>query len=74
MVDMFAVQLDKMTDVYVDWSLAMADKGLGRSYTQPEDSVEEDQHPVWVVDLFGESLRLLRSFRSAHSCHLLWIL
>ncbi|KAJ7809280.1 hypothetical protein B0H14DRAFT_3481571 [Mycena olivaceomarginata] len=53
MVDTFAVQLEKMTDVYMDWSLAMADKGLGGDYTQLEGSVEEDKHPVWVVDLFS---------------------
>ncbi|KAJ7698838.1 hypothetical protein B0H14DRAFT_3528743 [Mycena olivaceomarginata] len=53
MVDVFAAQLDKMTDAYMDWSLAMADKGLGGSYTQPEDSVEEDQHPVgwWIYSV-----------------------
>jgi hypothetical protein len=61
MVDVFAAQLEKMTDAYVDWDLAMADKGLGGSYTQPEDSVEEDRHPVWVVDLFGESFMLSHS-------------
>ncbi|KAJ7869704.1 hypothetical protein B0H14DRAFT_2571643 [Mycena olivaceomarginata] len=57
MVDVFAAQLEKMTDAYVDWDLAMADKGLGGSYTQPEDSVEEDRHPMWVVDLFGAYLQ-----------------
>ncbi|KAJ7362389.1 hypothetical protein DFH08DRAFT_799427 [Mycena albidolilacea] len=52
-VDVFAAQLEKMTDVYMDWSLAMVDKGLGGDYMQPEGSVEEDRHPVWVVDLFS---------------------
>ncbi|KAJ7310676.1 hypothetical protein DFH08DRAFT_1046440 [Mycena albidolilacea] len=53
MVDMFAVQLEKITNAYMDWSLTMADKGLGGDYTQLEGSVEEEKHPVWVVDLFS---------------------
>ncbi|KAJ7809272.1 hypothetical protein B0H14DRAFT_2867397 [Mycena olivaceomarginata] len=45
--------LEKMTNAYVDWSLAMADKGLGGDYAQLEGSVEEDRQSVWVVDLFS---------------------
>jgi hypothetical protein len=41
-----------MTDAYVEWSLAMEEKGLGGEYEQPEESVVEDTEPVWVVDLF----------------------
>jgi hypothetical protein len=66
MFDVFAAQLEEMTDAYVGWSLAMADKGLGGDYTQPEGSVEEDRHPVWVVDLFSKSRFSSQLCRCAH--------
>ncbi|KAJ7867083.1 hypothetical protein B0H14DRAFT_3084142 [Mycena olivaceomarginata] len=46
-----------MTDAYVEWSLAMEEKGLGGEYEQPEESVVEDTEPVWVVDLFSAGRR-----------------
>jgi hypothetical protein len=66
MFNVFVAQLEKMTDAYVEWSLAMVDKGLGGDYTQPEGSVEEDKHPVWVVDLFSKSCFSLQSCYCTH--------
>ncbi|KAF8178807.1 hypothetical protein K438DRAFT_1977654 [Mycena galopus ATCC 62051] len=52
LVDGFAAQLENMTEAYMGWSLAMAEKGLGGSYVQPDNLVIEDTRRVWVVDLF----------------------
>ncbi|KAF8128079.1 hypothetical protein K438DRAFT_2000463 [Mycena galopus ATCC 62051] len=52
LVDGFAAQLENMTEAYMGWSLAMAEKGLGGSYVQPDNLVVEDTRRVWVVDLF----------------------
>ncbi|KAF8179785.1 hypothetical protein K438DRAFT_1977146 [Mycena galopus ATCC 62051] len=53
LVDGFAAQLENMTEAYMGWSLAMAEKGLGGGYVQPDDLVVEDTRRVWVVDLFS---------------------
>jgi hypothetical protein len=53
LVDVFATQLNTMTDAYMSWSLAMADEGIGGNYMQPETSVVEDTQRVMVVDLFS---------------------
>ncbi|KAJ7448834.1 hypothetical protein B0H11DRAFT_1928871 [Mycena galericulata] len=53
LVDAFAAQMGPMTDAYLDWSLAMAEGGLGSAYTQPEDGVLQDKRRVFVVDLFS---------------------
>ncbi|KAJ7855762.1 hypothetical protein B0H14DRAFT_3448862 [Mycena olivaceomarginata] len=35
------------------WSLASAEEGLGKLYTQPEDIVVEEHTSIYVVDLFS---------------------
>jgi hypothetical protein len=55
LVDVFAAQLDAMTDAYMSWSLAMSEEGIGSEYVQPETSIVEDMQCVLVVDLFSTS-------------------
>ncbi|KAF8185811.1 hypothetical protein K438DRAFT_1973659 [Mycena galopus ATCC 62051] len=52
-VDVFAAQLQVMTNAYMAWSSAMSEKGLGGEYDQPEHLVVQDKEQVWVVDLFS---------------------
>jgi hypothetical protein len=53
LVDVFAAQLESMTDTYMSWNLVMAEKSLGAKYTQPRDSVLQEKRQVLVVDLYG---------------------
>ncbi|KAJ7693724.1 hypothetical protein B0H14DRAFT_3531072 [Mycena olivaceomarginata] len=43
LVDVFAAQLESMTDAYVSWNLVMVEKSLGAEYTQPRDSVLQEE-------------------------------
>ncbi|KAJ7838328.1 hypothetical protein B0H14DRAFT_2588627 [Mycena olivaceomarginata] len=52
LVDAFVAQLESMTDAYLSWNLAMAEKNLGAEYMQPGDSVLQEKRQVLVVDLF----------------------
>ncbi|KAJ7798453.1 hypothetical protein B0H14DRAFT_2617878 [Mycena olivaceomarginata] len=53
LVNGFAAQIEKMTDTYLQWSLVTAEEGLGKLYTHPENTVIEDTHRIYVVDLFS---------------------
>jgi hypothetical protein len=39
----FVAQLESMTDTYLSWNLAMAEKNLGAEYMQPGDSVLQEK-------------------------------
>ncbi|KAF8210256.1 hypothetical protein K438DRAFT_1959544 [Mycena galopus ATCC 62051] len=55
LVDPFAAQMKAMTDQYMEWSVATAEGGFGKLYTQPEDAMVQDVHRIYVVDLFAAS-------------------
>ncbi|KAF8209228.1 hypothetical protein K438DRAFT_1960955 [Mycena galopus ATCC 62051] len=55
LIDGFAKQMERMTDAYMEWSLATAECGLAEPYAPPEDAVVEELREVYIVDLFSAS-------------------
>ncbi|KAJ7710600.1 hypothetical protein B0H17DRAFT_1123733 [Mycena rosella] len=51
-VDAFAAQLECMANAYVGWSLAVAEEGLGSTYSLPEGAIVEETRNIIVVDMF----------------------
>ncbi|KAF7347990.1 hypothetical protein MSAN_01751100 [Mycena sanguinolenta] len=62
-VNAFAAQLERMTDAYIEWSLSVAERGLGCDYALPAEAVVQDSRRVLVVDIFTavqQDLHLIR--------------
>ncbi|KAJ7099131.1 hypothetical protein C8R44DRAFT_747817 [Mycena epipterygia] len=51
-MDAFALQMESMTNMYVQWSHATAEEGLGSVYQQPTNSIEEGSLNLLVVDIY----------------------
>ncbi|KAK7046968.1 hypothetical protein R3P38DRAFT_2507024 [Favolaschia claudopus] len=64
-VNAFDVQLDAMTDAYLEWSLANPGPGFASSSSTEVDSAEwEEARRVMVVDMFSASHQMLPLLRS----------
>ncbi|KAJ7603186.1 hypothetical protein FB45DRAFT_962888 [Roridomyces roridus] len=57
MVDAFALQLDAMTDAYMEWDLTSID--TGPTYEPTEGAVIQNTQKVFVVDVFDANDRLV---------------
>ncbi|KAF7371284.1 hypothetical protein MSAN_00764300 [Mycena sanguinolenta] len=65
--------MDAMVDAYMQWTLDAADQGLGTIYVQPEDTVVENTHQTYIVDLFSASFQqvpIIRGDRNIASVYI----
>ncbi|KAJ7118614.1 hypothetical protein C8R43DRAFT_960213 [Mycena crocata] len=51
LVDVFAPQIECMTDTYLDWTLTVAEEGLGANYPPPEGSEVQETRDMPVFNI-----------------------